>query len=154
MADNGEKHEKSLRSEPDKKSSTTKGKAPAKKTIASPETPKNDLNNDLILECLKSIQQSQTDLVSRIEAIEKASTEHYDYQYDESYDEAGPSRLEKRGFEPDEDSSVKDSKFASLAKKFKPNENCSENIDECLANNVTDLYRKGMDDEIYEKTER
>ena len=146
MADNGEKHEKSSHSEPDTKSSTTKGKAPAKKTIASPETPKNDLNNNLVLECLKSIQQSQTDLVSRIEAIEKASTEHYDYEYDESYNEAGPSRLEKRGFEPDEDSSVKDSKFASLAKKFKPNEICSENIDECLANNVTDLYSKGMDD--------
>ena len=52
----------------------------------------------------------------------------------------------KRGFEPDDDSSVKDSKFASLAKKFKPNEICSDNIDECLANNVTDLYSKGMDD--------
>jgi len=88
-----------------------------------------------------------------IEAIEKANSEHYDYpEYDESYDEAGPSRLKKRGFEPDQDLSVKDSKCSSLAKKVKPNEICCEIIDDCLANNVTDVNRKGIDNEICDKT--
>ena len=72
-ANNGDKHEKSSRSDSDKTSSSSKGKAPAKKTTVSPETPKNDLINNLILECMKSIQQSQTDLVLRIEAIDKIS---------------------------------------------------------------------------------
>lgn len=39
-----------------------------------------------------------------------------------------------------------------MAKKFKPTDVCGNDIDEYLANNVTDLFRKGMHEELYEKT--
>ncbi|KAH3852415.1 hypothetical protein DPMN_094922 [Dreissena polymorpha] len=103
------------------------------------------------MECLKNIQQSQMALINRLEAIENFNYDcgyYFDHKVMENYDEAGPSR--KRNLEPEE-KGEKSSKFASLAKKFKPTEVCGTDIDEYLANNVTDLFRKGMYDELYTK---
>ncbi|KAH3782447.1 hypothetical protein DPMN_160362 [Dreissena polymorpha] len=42
-----------------------------------------------------------------------------------------------------------DSRFSFLAKRFKGQEKTSSDIDPVLADNITDLFRKGMDDDQY-----
>ena len=53
------------------------------------------------------------------------------------------SEFQKRKFE---DSNPR---FASMAKCFKTQEHCDDEIDETLAQNITDLFRNGIDDDPY-----
>lgn len=147
----------------DKKQSS-KGKASVKrthpetsKTKDSAESVSNDLNNNLILECLKNIQQSQSSLVKRIDAIEQANYYEEDYiDYDDNdYDQTDVS-LKRKNSESEgcslNNETTTPSRFTSLSKKFKSTDICSEDIDSVLADDVSDLFMKGMDEDLYEKT--
>ncbi len=146
-------------------SSRSKGKAPAKRTQPSAQ-PSDDshsqegnkqLNDKLILECLKNIQSSQECLVKRMDAYENTcETQYEEYPYEYEEDECGPSSPKRSCIEPGTSgtrpSAQSNSMFATLSKKFKPAEICSADVDPILADNVNDLFRKGMDSELYEKT--
>ncbi|KAH3841490.1 hypothetical protein DPMN_114955 [Dreissena polymorpha] len=106
------------------------------------------------MKCLKNIQQSQSALINRIEAIENYNYdcgEYFDQEEMDDNDEVGPSRLES------EENGEKSSKFASLAKKFKPTEVCGTDMTniwritllicsekECMKN-----YEKTVEDENF-----
>ena len=120
---------------------TANFKIPVKFATSSP----SDLNSNLILECLKSIQASQSALVTRMDNFEQANA-YYD-DYDDYEEESVPKRAR---LDDSCSESEQTSRFADLSKKFKATEVCDENVDEFLADTVTEVYRKGMDPEKYE----
>ena len=120
---------------------TANFKIPVKSATSSP----SDLNSNLILECLKSIQASQSALVTRMDNFEQANA-YYD-DYDDYEEESVPKRAR---LDDSCSESEQTSRFADLSKKFKATEVCDENVDESLADTVTEVYRKGMDPEKYE----
>lgn len=159
MADKPNEKSKSTQKTDDvgKKDKGKGPKAPAKSSSS------EDATGNAILECLKSIQASQTELAKRVDDMEKKSANsdylYYpegtaeegsavcDFEYDdEQYTPSfGPPSPKRSRVDPE-------SRFAGLAKKFKAHEVCSAEVDGVLADNANDLFRKGMDEELYEKT--
>lgn len=80
------------------------------------------------------------------EGSEEAGSGECDYE-DECVVSPGPcwSQTEKRKSEE----SSSNSRFASMSKRFKTQEHCDVQIDETLAQNITELFLKGIDDDIY-----
>ena len=160
MAENKNVEDKtrSATSDDKEKRSSSRGKQPAKKSTPT-ESVNQDLNNNLVLECLKSIQQTQTDLVSRMEAIEKANAD-YEYDYAEYEDDTCSSPKRPRLDYHTEcetntascSTSENNSRFLNLKKKLKPDEVCDKNVDNVLASTVNELFRKGMDTELYDSS--
>ena len=71
---------------------------------------------------------------------------YYD-NYDDFEEESVPKRA---ALDNSCSKSEQISRFADLSKKFKATEVCDDNVDEFLADTVTEVYRKGMDLEKYE----
>ncbi|KAH3735487.1 hypothetical protein DPMN_042020 [Dreissena polymorpha] len=153
---------------PSNEKKVSKGKAPAvKRTLA--DVPKvntaesvnkpvnNDLNNDLVMECLKSIQETQLSMVQRIMAIKQGQASFFEegdyYEYDE--EDPGPLKILKPENEGNTDPCAENcsvlSRFSSLASKFKMADICGEDVDPVLAAGINELYSKGMEEELYEK---
>ena len=82
----------------------------------------SDLNGNLILECLKSIQASQSALVTRMDNFEQANV-YYD-DYDDFEEESVPKRAR---FDDSSSESKQISRFANLSKIFKAVEVCDDN---------------------------
>ncbi len=114
-----------------------------------------------MMEILKSIQDNQNTLVQRMDSIETAQQQNagyddYDYE-DYDYERECPLVLDPNNNCPGTDDQDprklgEESRFACLSKKFKPDEVVGDNIDSVLADTVTNLYRHGMDTNLYEQT--
>ncbi|KAH3838392.1 hypothetical protein DPMN_111801 [Dreissena polymorpha] len=110
------------------------------------------------MECLKSIQKSQSSMVQRIMAIEQGQASFFEeegdyYEYDE--EDHGPSKRLKPENDGNTDPSAENrtvlSRLSSLAKKIKMADICGEDVDPVLAAGINELYSKGMEGELYEK---
>jgi len=78
--------------------------------------------------------------------------DYVDYEYDEDYVDQGPvpcssKRTNKQDSNNNE--TVDDCRFSSLAKRFNGQEVTDKDIIPVLANNVTDLCRKGIEGEQF-----
>ncbi|XP_053394692.1 uncharacterized protein LOC123558813 [Mercenaria mercenaria] len=173
MADSAKdsKSEKKGHENTKNKSSSSKGKAPLKKvpddgnnSVPDDFSTRKNLQENAILECLKSIQSSQTALVKRIDDIEKSFdySEDYDFDQDLDFRDSGNAPPAKRfRTESDHDSqtsacgndlnSTSVSRFSSLVNKFQLTETTSSDVDSVLADNVFELFRKGMSEEHFDK---
>ncbi|KAH3839465.1 hypothetical protein DPMN_112896 [Dreissena polymorpha] len=152
MADTGK--ETSLKSE--KSSDKSKTSDVQKTTRLSTKNTKTDNSeSNQILTFLKNIQVQMkknddkvNGLVKRLDAIE-----HYDYeqceQYDEEYNNTKEPLCIKRPSDDQNNNTVDDSRFSSLAKRFKGHEITDIAINENLATTVTYFFRKGIDAEQY-----
>lgn len=156
------------------KSSTSKSrKHESKQTPSSADSNNNDKTNPVsdcstsatglqmqtIINCLKSVQETQATFLKRLTDVEQKTS---DYSYDESYEEFDPTvYLDEEEYEPPEkrmredstaeSSAASNSRFAALANKFKSEEIVADSIDPILAKSVTDMFRKGMPEELYDK---
>ncbi|KAL4230183.1 hypothetical protein ACF0H5_010568 [Mactra antiquata] len=103
---------------------------------------------------LKSVQ----DMLSAIENYDPIleEGEYYENECLERWDDSAPENSlvasTSRANENNNSSTSclkrkSDSRFIDMAKRFKMQEYCGDNIDDTLAMNVTDLFRKGIDDE-------
>ena len=115
--------------------------------------------DDGIMNLLQSIQSGQQtqnvtiqSLVDRIDSLESefynedGEDEYVDYDDDCSgQDEQSVVSAGKRKADDDKPQS----RFSSMSKRFKIKEAYSVDVDQTLAENVTDLFHNGMDDEQY-----
>lgn len=130
------------------------------KTSDSSQKVKSSSKDDDILACLKSIQESQKQAENKVDSLvtRVADMENYiHYNYDEPCDDdgddnVGHNELSDGEIDPSSNSAKTDdnSRFSSLAKRFKTIEVFGPKIDDTLAQNVTDLFRKGMNEEQFE----
>ncbi|MES9884347.1 MAG: hypothetical protein ABW185_26165 [Sedimenticola sp.] len=144
----------------DKLSTEKKGKAPAKATkrpvIGDEATKSND--NAEIMSYLKNIQAAQTASDAKLDGLNKRleylETNEADYEYDdmeyhspllalEGDDHVEPPPAKKQKTD------IENSRFSKLSKRFRSVEVCDDDIDSVLAETVTGLFRKGMDDDQY-----
>ena len=108
--------------------------------------------------------QKINSMVNRLSDIEKYTYENeyqndYDYEGSEEHQEGFDLYCDEEGCEssvPSQISEIQKCKsedsnprFASMAKRFKTQEHCDDEIDETLAQNITDLFRNGIDDDHY-----
>lgn len=154
-----------------KESRPQEDKRPAKRSSKSDKAKSTSVTkDDEILNCLKTIQEAQKKsdnkvdkLVSRISDIE-TYMQSFDYNdvevdadafcHDDDDDDklsegeidphSGPSTSKRP---PDSDGS---NRFSCLSKRFKTVEVFGPKIDDTLAQNVTDLFRKGMNEEQFD----
>lgn len=136
-----------------------------KASASSSNTSQNPPNNDeAILAMLQNIQEGQNSQNNKIQSLvdrmENLENDMYydDNEGDEEYDneeydddntvqdeqEPGPS-----GSNVDKRKADDDSLFSSMTKRFKIKEVTSADVDKTLAENITDLFRNGMDTEQY-----
>ena len=118
-----------------------------------------------ILSAVKSIQtamqkqdQKISSMADRLSEIEKGKMEYEDeYYYEGEEPQEGFDYEDEEGCEPlvasqgseKRKSDEQNSRFASMAKRFKTQEHCDNDIDETLAHNITELFRNGIDDDRY-----
>ena len=134
----------------------------------------NSINSTLSKQNTRIQEQEKImkDLSTRLSGVEKYTQSCDDEYYDDYYDE-GEFGACSNSFEMDKDacSEIDDpcqvidknqsssskrkadennnSRFSEMAKRFKVSENCDVNIDETLADTVTDLFRNGIEEERY-----
>ena len=130
----------------------------------------NDMNAELInfMQSIQSAVDKQRDTVNsicnrldRLESYESYPDEGYEYaeasyggyEYDpaiETFPDEGSGQ--KRKAEEacmNEEESVEVSRFASMTKRFKVQEICDSDIDQTLAENVTELFHNGIEEDRY-----
>lgn len=118
----------------------------------SKQTEKMSEHDREIIEQNKQLKEFAARLAS-YEEVDYVGSECYEDQcYDEEYCDEDPSSVradklaEKRKASEDENNN---SRFKTMAKRFKSTEVCDSPIDELLAENITELFRNGIDDERY-----
>lgn len=142
--------------------SPSKGKAPARKELKTVESE--------ILSAVKGIQsamqkqdEKMSQVMTRLGDIENYTYDGNEYEYDEVDPEEGCSFYEEEPSGVSQSStdlstnlagqkrkeSEANPRFATMAKRFKTQERCDVAIDETLAQNVTELFRNGIDDDRY-----
>ncbi|CAC5382562.1 unnamed protein product [Mytilus coruscus] len=108
---------------------------------------------------LKSVQDNQKKQDDKLDYLNVNDENEYD-NYDEENDDLDLQPLAQKarsddnnnnvqGTTKDSEQSVGKSRFATMSKRFKRKELTRENIDETLAENITDLFRNGMDKSKY-----
>lgn len=173
MADKTQKVDETNKKSTEKaeKAKVKRSAAVSKPPIASPSTSKYDDSvgdsSDKVLSLLQQIQSDQKNydkkvdnMMERIKSLEQCDfsqgcDHEYDYEYD-SYEHNNPAvdveegELDeqscevgtKRKFDPD-------SRFAGMSKRSKGQEITGEDLEPCLASNLTELFQNGMDEEQY-----
>ena len=136
---------------------TEKGKEKVVKETKKSVSSKKEQDDSKILQLLTELKQKMdsseqklTDVCKRVVDLE--TMDYGDYEYDEEYVDQGPvpcSSKRTHEQDPNNNETVDDSRFSSLAKRFKAQELTDKDIDPVLANNVTDLFRKGIEDEQF-----
>ena len=113
-----------------------------------------------IMQCLRQIQTSQSTYDQKVDGMMerlKKLEDTYQYEEDAYYD------YENCDLESQEENLVQDvsgpsspkkqktdnSRFASMAKRFKGKEVCDTAVDSSLAENINDVFMNGMDEEHY-----
>ena len=166
MADNKAKPSKEkVDTAPKKASSSGKNPVPSQKE-------KEDMKVLELLREMKAKMDKSEEMLNRVtkrvenlENIEKYDDyghfgqHHYEYGdiYEEDcYNEAnfsastsGVKRLCEENKDDKNNEAVVDSRFSSLAKRFKGQEVTDKDLDSVLSSNITDLFRKGMEEEQY-----
>ena len=149
----------------------SKGKAPVQKAGSSGAKKEDSDPNTKILSLLmdmrKKMEKSEdllNNVSKRVDDLE--NTDYHDYygQYgDDEYQECPVQELgdepecsdlagacgtkRHREMEPSDEST--ENRFSSLAKRFKGQEITSNELDSVLASSITDIFRKGMEEEQY-----
>ncbi|KAH3804677.1 hypothetical protein DPMN_132965 [Dreissena polymorpha] len=113
---------------------------------------------DLLMEIKQKNDKSEetlSDVCKQVVDLEN-SENCYDLQgNDEEYVDYEPDPCsskrshDKSCQDANNNETVTDSRFSSLAKRFKEQEVTDKDIDTVLASNVTDLFRKGMEEDQY-----
>ena len=124
-----------------------------------------------IFNMLKSIQHNQNKQSQEMKSLSSRMTEYensyctdegYDYNNYDEYDEQNQETHDNDN-QPDQDNNEgqnsnvdkrksdenNNSKFAAMSKRFKTREICGDKIDDTLAENVTDLFRNGMNEDQF-----
>ena len=141
------------------KKNTDKTKVqPSKPTTA---TSKAASQEDEIVSILQQIRSEQKESNHRLDEFNKRleQMELYDYadcnedntayyHYDETESECRDGSSDGQKRKADE-TDLNDSRFASMAKRFKTVELCDKDIEPVLADNINELFLKGMDEDQY-----
>ena len=141
-------------------------KGNSKRNISKGKEPKKHLveedNDSLILKCLQDIQKHQAEYDSKVDGIlswirhveETQAKEYNPYYYDDN-EYYGEDCEEGEVFydPPSPKSSNMDinSRFADMAKRFKGNEIVDKDIEATLAENINNLFRKGLEERQHEE---
>ena len=112
---------------------------------------------ELLLEMkhkMDSSEQKLNDMCKRVVDLENVDYGEYEDCCADFMDMGPVPCSSKRPYDdscpdPNNNDTVDDSRFSSLAKRFKGQEVTDKDIDSVLANNVTDLFRKGMEEDQY-----
>lgn len=125
------------------------------KQKVSPSTSKK--HDDEMLNILRAVKASQDKMEERLVALEEpGELDYYDENYEYDDDEVVEPQNKRQRVDECESPSCEsnNSRFASLSKRFKAVEPVCAGVDSILADTVTDLFRKGMDDDQYEQLVR
>ena len=150
------------------KTSSSYTSATNKKATCTTNTQKSDDNVNImsILNHILENQKRQDENIGKL-SNKMATFEDNEYQYEYDEGELEGNDNVHNDLDKDENDNItnmeqtqvvepskkrkneEDSRFFSMAKKFKSKEICGDKVDEVLAKNITDVFRNGMGDEQY-----
>lgn len=142
-----------------KLANSSKGKSPAQPG-KSGEKENSDVvanTNDKMLTLLQQIQESMNEQDKKLTSVSNRMDyfeQSFEYEDECSYvPEPSEDELPVEN-RVDENANVTkrkntDSRFSSMAKRFKMQEHCDKSVDETLSENVNELFRNGIEDERY-----